>query len=150
MRDTQVDDATRAGSKLANGRSTAAIYLITILAIVITFAATSVADWAGLRGNLHPAYVLTVNFLASMAIGFLLYKVQRDERKRREDLEKRLKLIAELNHHVRNALATIELSAYSTKDRKTMEVISESVSRVSWALHEFLPEERGLFGLPRK
>jgi len=48
-------------------------------------------------------------------------------------------MIAELNHHIRNALETISLSAYTTQNRQAMEIISGAVKRIDWALREILP-----------
>ncbi|HYL94943.1 MAG TPA: hypothetical protein VET69_03975 [Terriglobales bacterium] len=52
----------------------------------------------------------------------------------------RLQVIAELNHHVRNAL--ISLSAYITRDEEAIGRIMKGVDRIDWALREILPRER--------
>ena len=58
---------------------------------------------------------------------------------RRENVAARLKMIADINHHIRNALQSIQLSAYSTKDQQAISDISEAVERIQWALREVLP-----------
>jgi hypothetical protein len=58
---------------------------------------------------------------------------------RRENVASRLKTISELNHHIRNALQSIQLSAYSTQDQQAMKEISAAVERIQWALREVLP-----------
>lgn len=58
---------------------------------------------------------------------------------RRENVALRLRTIADMNHHIRNALQTIQLSAYSTKDQQAIGEISEAVERIQWALREVLP-----------
>jgi hypothetical protein len=49
-------------------------------------------------------------------------------------------VIAEMNHHVRNALQAIALSPYAEKS-KQIELIGESAERIQWALREILPGE---------
>jgi two-component sensor histidine kinase len=55
-------------------------------------------------------------------------------------LRQRLEVIAEMNHHVRNALQVISLSTYSSADQKQLAAIKESVNRIQWALREVLPK----------
>jgi hypothetical protein len=52
----------------------------------------------------------------------------------------RVKVIAEMNHHVRNALQVIVYHASSREDEKEIAAITESVKRISWALREILPQ----------
>jgi len=47
-----------------------------------------------------------------------------------------LKMIGDLNHHVRNALQSIQLSAYSTQDQEIIASVGDSVQRIEWALRE--------------
>lgn len=60
----------------------------------------------------------------------------------RETTIARLQVIAEMNHHIRNALATISLSTYVIRDQQSVRFISEAVNRIEWALREILPRER--------
>jgi hypothetical protein len=73
--------------------------------------------------------------------GLLVLKVLLDARARQIAVWQRLQMIAELNHHVRNALESIQLSAYSIKDQPSIRIIQESVDRIQWALREVLPSE---------
>ena len=52
----------------------------------------------------------------------------------------KIRVISAMNHHVRNALQTISYSPY-TEEEKQIKLISESVSRIEWALREVLPGE---------
>ena len=49
-------------------------------------------------------------------------------------------MIAEMNHHVRNALQAIALSPYAEKSQQ-IQLIDESAQRIQWALREILPGE---------
>ena len=64
------------------------------------------------------------------AISFL------NERRRRRYLENRLRVIALMNHHVRNALQAIK---YAHLTDQQVRLIEESVARIEWALREVLP-----------
>jgi hypothetical protein len=56
----------------------------------------------------------------------------------------RMQIISELNHHIRNALAAISLSADLSRNQQCTRVISESVHRIDWALREILPRKQPL------
>ncbi len=57
---------------------------------------------------------------------------------RREAALLRMQVISEMNHHIRNALAAVTLSADSIQNQQCVRVISESVDRIEWALREIL------------
>ncbi|MFI5104607.1 MAG: hypothetical protein ACHP79_06760, partial [Terriglobales bacterium] len=62
-----------------------------------------------------------------------------EQRQYRATMEK-IRVIAGMNHHVRNALQAISYAPY-TEQAKQIKMISESVSRIEWALREVLPGE---------
>ena len=64
--------------------------------------------------------------------------------KRREAALLRMQVIAEMNHHIRNALAAISLSTDTIQNQQSIWVISESVDRIAWALREVLPRNQPL------
>jgi sugar phosphate isomerase/epimerase len=64
--------------------------------------------------------------------------------KRREAALLRMQVIAEMNHHIRNALAAISLSTDTIKNQQSIWVISQSVDRIAWALREVLPRSQPL------
>lgn len=78
--------------------------------------------------------------LAGVVGGVLSFRLLAYERQRRREVHQRLLTIAEMNHHVRNALQVIQFSAYSAQDRARMKTISEGVERIQWALKEVLPK----------
>jgi two-component sensor histidine kinase len=71
--------------------------------------------------------------------GWLVFRY---ETRRNRYLQERLDTIAEVNHHVRNALQVISYSA--TEARLTGDVASrleESSQRIQWALREVLGKD---------
>ena len=73
------------------------------------------------------------DFLGGVVVGVLLYFY---ERLRDRYLAERLRTIALMNHHVRNALQAIKYARYSKDD---VRVIEQAVARIEWALREILP-----------
>ncbi len=86
--------------------------------------------------QLTMAWNATAGFLAGW---FAMKSIDR-ERERRKNIDDRLKMIGDLNHHVRNALQSIQLSAYSTQDQEIIASVGDSVQRIEWALREIVPE----------
>jgi len=62
------------------------------------------------------------------------------EQRRHKALLNKVRIIAAMNHHVRNALQTISYAPY-TEQEKQIKLIGESVNRIQWALREILPAE---------
>jgi hypothetical protein len=52
---------------------------------------------------------------------------------------KEMRVIADMNHHIRNALQPILYSPYVTEQAEQMRIIKESTERIQWALSEVLP-----------
>jgi PAS domain S-box-containing protein len=56
-----------------------------------------------------------------------------------EARQRSLDVIAEMNHHIRNALEEINLSAHLTRNQEVISNISLASERIEWALREILP-----------
>ncbi len=83
--------------------------------------------------------LLTSNFLTGLVAGFLFYSLSNYERLRRKLVQERLGTIAEMNHHIRNALQVITYATASKTESGSVELIRHSVERIEWALREVLP-----------
>jgi hypothetical protein len=83
--------------------------------------------------------LLTSNALTGIVAGFLFYSLTNNERLRRKLVQERLRTIAEMNHHIRNALQVITYAAATQNQTESVELISNSVERIEWALREVLP-----------
>ncbi len=79
---------------------------------------------------------------SALILGMLAAKLLYNAYNARQQALARLQVIAALNHHVRNALEVISLSAYITHDEEAIRRITEGVNRIDWALREILPRER--------
>ncbi len=78
--------------------------------------------------------------LGGLVAGALSFRLLQYERERRARLRQRIEVIADMNHHVRNALQVISLTAYSTADKEQLEAVQVSMERIQWALKEILPK----------
>lgn len=79
------------------------------------------------------------NGLTGIAAGLLYFQITRVERERRAATQERLRTIAEMNHHIRNALQVISYASTAADNEQSVELISRSVERIEWALREVLP-----------
>ncbi len=61
------------------------------------------------------------------------------ETERRKLVQQRLRTIADMNHHIRNALQIITYAASAQKRDDSVELIRSSVERIEWSLREVLP-----------
>jgi len=82
--------------------------------------------------------------LSALIVSCLVAKLASVTRQRHRLIVARMQVIAEMNHHIRNALAPISLSVDITENHQLMHAISEGVDRIDWALREILPREMPL------
>ncbi len=112
---------------------------LAVAAALVVFAAAAGLDWLLVRESRAIAIgvsdVLTGAFAGGLIFLLLLY-----QRERRRVIRQRLDTIADMNHHIRNALQVISGTAYSAADQEQLIAIRESVGRIQWALREILPK----------
>ncbi len=115
----------------------AAALLAGLLAIALTFALTvSLQEWrpGGLLGVLFEAVI--AGGLAT-ALVWVLFDIARTRRQR---LMTYVQQVADLNHHVRNALQVIRFqAAVSTAEAEALGRINEAVGRIDRALTDMYP-----------
>lgn len=56
-------------------------------------------------------------------------------------IHEKMRVISEMNHHVRNALQPIIYSPYLKEQAEQVRIIQEGTRRIEWALREVLPGE---------
>jgi hypothetical protein len=83
-------------------------------------------------------------FLSDVLVGavaaILVYILAGFEDRKRKAVAERLKVIADLNHHIRNALQVIAYHSSFKEDKESIAVIDDAVKRIAWALREVLPQ----------
>ncbi len=83
--------------------------------------------------------LLITNGLTGAVAGCFFFTLANYERQRRKLVRERLHTIAEMNHHIRNALQIITYATATENSRDSMNLIRSSVERIEWALREVLP-----------
>lgn len=85
--------------------------------------------------------MLLSNVLTGIIAGWLFYQFARNEKNKRELMQERMRTVADLNHHIRNALQVIRYagSSKTAQDATQLQLINEAVARIEWALREVLP-----------
>ncbi len=91
--------------------------------------------------------IIVSNVVNGVIAGVLFHQFVRNERIRHEMIRKRMHTIAELNHHIRNALQVIKFWGAQHQncqlDDMQLQLMKESVDRIEWALRELLPSYPG-------
>ena len=84
--------------------------------------------------------ILAGSNAATGAVCGILYLCSRlRAAQQQQELEERLRKIADMNHHVRNALAVVQFYGAQRGDRYATEAVSQAVKRIEWTLREILP-----------
>lgn len=138
------------GGRLWSAPGHAAIGVALVIGLVV-YGAVGASDWAMYDAGLSPFRIMLSSdaVAAILAFAFSL-KLMRDARKRREAIRRRLQVIGDTNHHIRNALELIQLSAQTTHDQQVIGQISVAVDRIQWVLRELLEEDVSRPGAVRK
>ena len=107
------------------------------LGFFVFFFGSTLAAWLTLH-NVHGFLAFVDNFMAGIAAGLmvLLY-----ERWRQREVDKKLRTMRLMNHHVRNALQIISAASCSVDGTEQPTRVQDAVRRIEWALREVLPGE---------
>lgn len=71
------------------------------------------------------------------------------ERRQHKLVLARMRMIADMNHHVRNALQQILYSPFLKEETEQIRLIQEGTRRIEWALKEVLPGEGAVQSTPK-
>jgi len=117
--------------------------MFALLVVLIVSLIGIVLDWLLVKEGLPRLDMLVLsNSVTGLFAGGLFYQFVREEKAHRELMRARMKTIAELNHHIRNALQVIKFLGMQNRsglDAVQLQLINDSVDRIEWALREVLP-----------
>jgi hypothetical protein len=88
--------------------------------------------------------------ITAILIGALVAQLVLLYQQRQQQAQARLQRIAEMNHHVRNALQVISYWSLADKEMRQVEFVQDAVNRIQWALREILPREDDPAQIPDK
>jgi hypothetical protein len=83
--------------------------------------------------------IASANALTGLVVAGLFLEFTRNIRNRRRLVQARLEVIADMNHHIRNALQVITYGTATHGGKRETEMMRESIHRIEWALREVLP-----------
>ncbi len=107
------------------------------------FACTMALDWFLLRQERwRPLSMAGVSNLILSVITFVLvWRLVRYSQQQRREVMRRLEVIDEMNHHIRNALQVIAFNVRpTTRNDWEMIEMKQAVERIHWSLREILPK----------
>jgi len=110
------------------------VYTIALLAGLIAFAANATIE------HFSPEYASELlAMVIGIAFGVITFiEVQAVQQRRRKVFED-VRVIASLNHNVRNALQSIQYAAHLSTSSEHLQIINESVRRIDDTLRELFP-----------
>lgn len=119
--------------------------LLTAIIVVVVFAVNLLQDiFLSAEGFSRWGIVIFSDIITGAIAGALFYQFVKNEKNRRELIRERMHTIAELNHHIRNALQVIKFWGAQhqncTLDEMQIRLMKDSVDRIEWALREVLPK----------
>jgi len=92
--------------------------------------------------------MLLSNVLTGVVAGALFLQNRLRAQEKQKLLEHRLRKVAEMNHHVRNALQVVSFYRHQITDPEAGRLLQESIRRIEWTLEEVLPRGWNISGLP--
>lgn len=107
------------------------------LGFCVFFLGSVLAAWLSLH-NVHGFLAFVDNMVAGIATGLMVLAY---ERWRQREVEKKLRTIRLMNHHVRNALQAISVTSCGLDGTEQPTRVQDAVRRIEWALREVLPGE---------
>ena len=133
--------AAEPGSPSEQSLTNLRIFLMSLIAALTVFLVGTGLDFVLIKEHDTSRVVIEASdALGGAVAGALSFRLLQYERERRARLRQRIEVIANMNHHVRNALQVISFHAYSNADKEQLEAVKESMERIQWALKEVLPK----------
>lgn len=118
------------------------VWVILLLFGTTVFVLGMALDWFLVhQTGLQPLVAaLVLNALFGVVAGFLVHRLLAFERDKYDRILKRLQVVDEMNHHIRNALQVISFSAHGASSESELSEIRNAVTRIQWAVREILPK----------
>jgi hypothetical protein len=115
--------------------------LLGLVAAAIFFAIDDFLDHLMLRLTSVGIALEISDAITAILIGALVAQLVLMYRQRQQMVQARVQRIAEMNHHVRNALQVIAYWSLADREKHQVELVQDAVNRIQWALREILPRE---------
>ena len=119
----------------------ARVYLLSICTGVGIFVAVYVIDALLARLGLRADATFIDDVLLGILVAVLVMTLEVQHQRELHRQEARIAMVAEMNHHIRNALQAIVYVNATNADREAAVKVGEAAKRIEWALREILPAE---------
>jgi hypothetical protein len=116
-------------------------WLLGIVAAAVFFAIDDFLDHLMLRLTSANVALEISDTITALLIGALVAQLVLLHQQRQQQAQARVQRIAEMNHHVRNALQVIAYWSLADKEMRQVELVQDAVNRIQWALREILPRD---------
>jgi hypothetical protein len=110
--------------------------LVALVVAAAIFLSGGVLDWFVTRQYLPRISLMLAGAAVSLAVGLLVFQILTDIEKRYQGLLDRLQRIAELNHHIRNALQVIAYNNVPERTGPAIQQVTAEVARIESVLRE--------------
>jgi C4-dicarboxylate-specific signal transduction histidine kinase len=125
-------------------------WLLGIAAAAVFFAIDDFLDHLMLRLTSVSVALEISDAITALLIGALVAQLMLLHQKRQQQAQARVQRIAEMNHHVRNALQVIAYWSLADKEKRQVALVQDAVNRIQWALREILPRDDDYQEIPEK
>jgi hypothetical protein len=120
------------------------IWIKSLLTLACVTAAGYFADQLLRREGIPRRDLLLLSdFLVGLVAASLVFVLSAYQQHRARIVSDRLRVIAEMNHHIRNALQVIAYHTWSQKSELEIASMHQALNRITWALQEVLPQLPG-------
>ncbi len=111
---------------------------------VFVFLVGGLLDWLVGHRVIPKFSMVLAGAVVALCAGLLIFKVVSDAHARQQAVVDRLQLIAEINHHIRNAVQVLAYRALneSEQSERAIQEVTDAVTRIDWVLREVLPSDR--------
>jgi light-regulated signal transduction histidine kinase (bacteriophytochrome) len=116
-------------------------FLLGLCAAAVFFAIDDFLDHLMLHLTSASVALEISDAITAILIGALVAYVALLYRERQRMQEARVRRVAEMNHHVRNALQVIAYWSLAEKEKRQVELVQDAVNRIQWALREIMARE---------
>jgi len=125
-------------------------WLLAVTAAAVFFAIDDFLDHLMLRLTSANVALEISDAITALLIGALVAQLILLHQQRQQQAQARVQRIAEMNHHVRNALQVIAYWSLADKEKREVELVQDAVNRIQWALREILPRDDDYNEIPEK
>lgn len=115
--------------------------LVSSAAAAFIFLGGGVLDWLVTLQYIPPISLMLAGAAVALAVGLLVFQILTDIQEAYEGMVDRLQQIAELNHHIRNALQVVAYHNVPERGEQAIREVKVAVIRIESVLREVLPKQ---------